>query len=145
MSDVELESEVDFDENEPLLDEHEDEESHAAAADPNARSDDTDVPDEPLPSRPRIKAKRWQVKTPRNIVLMAATMKFCLVSSGMLILIPLFRLIEDAMCHVYYEDDSADIIEEMKCKVDGVQTKLSSTLGWLGLVNSLMSRSPCRC
>ncbi|POR36762.1 Uncharacterized protein TPAR_03056 [Tolypocladium paradoxum] len=115
MSDVELTPE-----DAPLLDEHERQ-------------------DEPLPTRPRIRAKPWQAKTPGTIVVLAATMKFCITSSGMLMLIPVYRLIEDAVCHAVFEDDSPDIIDEMKCKRDEVQSRLAFLLGWFGLFNSIMT------
>ena len=121
MSDLELDTEPPSEEDAPLLD------------------DDYERPDEPLPTRPRIKAKRWQAKTPGTIVLLAATLKFCITSSGMLMLIPLYRLIEDAVCHAWYEDDGPDIIDEMKCKGDEVQSRLAFLLGWVGLVNAIMS------
>ncbi|KAJ6438337.1 siderophore iron transporter mirB [Purpureocillium lavendulum] len=120
MSDLELDTEPPSEEDAPLLDDYE-------------------RADEPLPARPRIRAKRWQVKTPGAIVLLAATLKFCITSSGMLMLIPLYRLIEDAVCHAWYEDDGPDIIEEMKCKGDEVQSRLAFMLGWFGLFNSIMT------
>jgi hypothetical protein len=41
-------------------------------------------------------------------------------------LLPLGRLIEDAVCRKYY--DSPDPVDEKLCKVDEVQTELA----WLG-------------
>lgn len=72
---------------------------------------------------------------------MAAVAKFAIVTSGLMMMMPLYRLIEDAICHVHYEDDSADLIEEMKCKVDEVQTPLAFMLGWFGLLHAVMSES----
>ncbi|KND93588.1 hypothetical protein TOPH_01530, partial [Tolypocladium ophioglossoides CBS 100239] len=116
MSDIEL----DAPEDAPMLDEHQRQ-------------------DEPLPSRPRIRAKPWQAKTPGTIVFLAATMKFCITSSGMLMLIAVYRLIEDAVCHAFYEDASPGFIEEMRCKGDEVQSRLAFLLGWFGLFNSIMT------
>ena len=138
-SDVELESEMDFDENAPLLsggssdDESQIERQHRQA--PPA----VEQPDAPLPTQPSIKAARWQAKTPKTIVLLAATLKFCIVCCGMLMLIPIYRLLEDALCHNFYDDDSPGIIDEMKCKVDEVQANLAVLLGWLGLAQSITS------
>ncbi|KAK2593713.1 hypothetical protein QQS21_008578 [Conoideocrella luteorostrata] len=136
MSDVELESEMGFDEDAPFL--NDDEREHTdAGIDTEARPHEE--PDEPLPTRPRIKAASWQAKTPRTIVIMVAVMEFCITSSGMLLLIPVYRLIEDALCHVHYNDDSSDIIDEMKCKVDEVQSQLAYLIGWCSLTSSLMT------
>ena len=118
MSDVEL----DLSENAPLL-------------------DAGDRADAPISSRPRIKAARWQAKSPGTIVMLLALIKFNIVCTGMMMLIPVYRLIEDALCHVYLEDDSLDLIEEMKCKVDPVQSRLAFLLGWIGLLNSVISMS----
>ncbi|KAI9149369.1 MFS efflux pump atnC [Paramyrothecium foliicola] len=93
--------------------------------------------DEPISSRPRFIALRWQARSPRTIIFLLALIKFSVVCNGMLLLLPVYRLIEDSLCHVYYEDDSLDIIPEMKCKVDAVQSQLTFLMGWLGLLNSL--------
>lgn len=90
--------------------------------------------------RPRLlRAARWQVRSPRMIILLVAFSKFCIVCSGMLLLVPLFRLIEDAICHGYFEDTTPDLLDEMKCKADGVQARLATFLGWSGLVGSIVS------
>ncbi|RFU76785.1 hypothetical protein TARUN_5456 [Trichoderma arundinaceum] len=90
-------------------------------------------------SPPTIKASRWQVKTTKSIVRTLAFLEFTIIGSGMLLLIPLYRLIEDSVCHVYYKDDSLDMIDEMKCKTDEVQARMAYLLGWLGLFHSIMS------
>ncbi|UKZ72911.1 hypothetical protein TrVFT333_000548 [Trichoderma virens FT-333] len=99
---------------------------------------------EPIPGDdeavPRVlKAARWQVKTPKAAVRMFAFLEFMIVFSGMLLMMPVYRLIEDTVCHVSYGDDSLDIIDEMKCKTDDVQARMAYLLGWLGLFNSIMS------
>lgn len=101
-----------------------------------------DHPDQPISHKGvRLNPSRWQVGTPGTVVLLVATAKFSVVASGMMILMPVYRLIEDALCHAYYEDNSPDIIDEMKCKVDDVQTRLSTIMGWLSLISNLMSTS----
>lgn len=106
-------------------------------------------PDEPIPATRsmRIRASRWQAKSPGMIILLVAVIKFCIVVSGMMIMLPVYRLIEDAICHVHYEDDSLDMIEEMKCKVDEVQSRLAVLLGWLGTSSSIIGEiyphNPC--
>lgn len=88
---------------------------------------------------PIINAARWQVKTRASIVRTIAVVQCAIIGTGMLLLIPLYRLIEDSVCHVYYGDDSLDMIEEMKCKTDEVQAQMAYLLGWLGLFHSIMS------
>jgi MFS transporter, PCFT/HCP family, solute carrier family 46 (folate transporter), member 1 len=100
--------------------------------------------DDPPPNQSRTarsftSPRSWQVKSPSSIVLMAAIAKFVIVASGLMMMMPLYRLIEDAICHVHYEDDSVDLIEEMKCKVDDVQKPLAYLLGWLGLIGAITS------
>ncbi|KAH6611284.1 hypothetical protein Trco_001304 [Trichoderma cornu-damae] len=90
-------------------------------------------------SPPTIKAAPWQVKSTKAIVRTLVLLEFVIVGSGMLLLIPLYRLIEDSVCHVSYADDSLDMIDEMKCKTDDVQARMAYLLGWLGLFNSIMS------
>lgn len=98
--------------------------------------------DEPIPAKPRFRASRWQAKSPGTIVLLVSLLKFAVTCSGMMMLIPIYRLIEDSLCHVYYEDDSPDLIEEMKCKVDEVQSELAILIGWFNLVTAVMSTIP---
>src|SRR5687767_10506324 len=90
-------------------------------------------------SIPESPASRWQARHPATIVLLIALIKFGVTLSGMMIIIPIYRLIEDALCHVYYQDDTSGIIEELQCKVDEVQSNLAFLIGWLGLVTSIMS------
>jgi hypothetical protein len=99
---------------------------------------DTDQASEP--ARPRkFGSSRWLVHSPRRIVLLVTIVKFCIVCSGMMMLLPLYRLLEDAMCHIYYKDDTDGLIDEMKCKEDEVQARLAYLLGWSGLANSVTS------
>ncbi|KAK0383522.1 hypothetical protein NLU13_9433 [Sarocladium strictum] len=97
-------------------------------------------PEQPISHRGvRLNPSRWQAGSPGTVVLLVATAKFAVVASGMMILMPIYRLIEDALCHTYYQDNSLDIIDEMKCKVDHVQTRLSTLMGWITLINNLMT------
>lgn len=88
---------------------------------------------------PIINAARWQVKTRSSVVRTIAVVQCAIIGTGMLLLIPLYRLIEDSVCHVYYGDNSLDMIDEMKCKTDEVQAQMAYLLGWLGLFHSIMS------
>ncbi|ATY61194.1 Major facilitator superfamily transporter [Cordyceps militaris] len=110
-------------------------EAEAAAADAAS-------PDDPWPTRRRRQrrpAAWWQVRSPRSIVLVVALSKFCIVCSGMMLLVPLFRLVEDAICHGVLAHTSPDVLDERRCKDDGVQARLATFLGWSGLVGSLVT------
>lgn len=82
---------------------------------------------------------RWQAHSPKQIVLLISTIKFFIVLSGTCLLIPLYRIIEDMLCHVHFQDDSDDIIDEMKCKTDEVQASLAYMTGWFGLLGAVVS------
>jgi hypothetical protein len=101
------------------------------------------TPDSAVPEQRTIfiKAASWQVKTPGSVVLLIAATKFFVILSAMIMVIPIYRLIEDALCHVYYKDDSNEMIEEMKCKVDEVQANLALLMGWLAVVGAVISES----
>lgn len=86
--------------------------------------------------------RRWGVRTPRRIVILVAVIKFLIVLSAMLLLVPYARLLEDAFCHAYYKDTSSEIIEEMKCKVDEIQSRMGFFFGWSGLVSSMLGTEP---
>ncbi|EGX94798.1 Major facilitator superfamily transporter [Cordyceps militaris CM01] len=107
-----------------------------------AAAADAASPDDPWPTRRRRQRRRaawWQVRSPRSIVLVVALSKFCIVCSGMMLLVPLFRLVEDAICHGVLADTSPDVLDERRCKDDGVQARLATFLGWSGLVGSLVT------
>lgn len=117
---------------------------------PNAREDapllgghereqESTTSDDEAAAPPIINAARWQVKSRKSIVRTIAVVQCAIIGTGMLLLIPLYRLIEDSVCHVYYGDDSLDMIDEMKCKTDEVQAQMAYLLGWLGLFHSIMS------
>ena len=90
---------------------------------------------EPVPS---YRFSRWGVHSPKRIVILVSVIKFVVVLSGMLLMLPTARLIEDMFCHIHYKDASTDIIDEMKCKVDEVQSQLGYLFGWTGLITSLV-------
>lgn len=99
------------------------------------------------PSRPFAGAKRpgrWafaahlQAQNPKTIVLLLALLMFTMVTSGMLIMMPIFRLVEDTVCHRYYKKDPSEKIDERLCKVDGVQSELAYLGGWAALFHSVV-------
>ncbi|KAM0240581.1 hypothetical protein ACHAPO_002482 [Fusarium lateritium] len=123
--DVELESHLDA----PLLD------LDPLEDDADNRNNTFHPRSEPVPS---YQSSRWVVRSPKQIVILVSFIKFAVVLSGMLLMLPTARLIEDMFCHIHYNDTSADIIDEMKCKVDEVQSQLGYLYGWNGLVTSLI-------
>lgn len=107
-----------------------------------------DHPDEPIPesSGPAsssaattlLKPRRpWQTSNPKNVIILLSVIKFVIVLSGMMMLMPMYRLLEDAFCHAHFGDDSDGLMDEMKCKVEEVQSGLAFLMGWFGLLNSL--------
>ena len=106
-----------------------------------------DHPDEPLPesvsedtTNPRrLRPRRsWQTSDPKTVIVLLAVAKFVIVLSGMLMMMPMYRLLEDAFCHAHFGDDSPGLMDEMKCKVGEVQSGLAFLMGWFGLLNSIM-------
>ncbi|KAJ4288827.1 hypothetical protein N0V88_007154 [Collariella sp. IMI 366227] len=75
---------------------------------------------------------RFQAQKHSSIVLLLAVLMFAVVTSGMLILIPIFRLMEDAICHAYYKKGMFEPIDERLCKVEGVQKELAYLGALLG-------------
>ncbi|KAH6845774.1 major facilitator superfamily domain-containing protein [Chaetomium sp. MPI-CAGE-AT-0009] len=78
-------------------------------------------------------AARFQARKRKTVVALLAVLMFSITTSGMLFLIPIFRLMEDAVCHVHYDKPRSEPIEERLCKVDGVQKELAF-LGGIGAV-----------
>lgn len=108
-----------------------------------------DHPDEPIPeplssSQPRpLRPRRpWQTSNPKTVIILLSVVKFVIVLSGMLMLMPMYRLLEDAFCHAHFQDDSPGLMDEMKCKVEEVQSGLAFLMGWFGLLNSLLRKRP---
>ena len=75
---------------------------------------------------PRWSIAKYQVSSPNAVVGLVSLIIFCMALSGTMSLIPLGRLIEDAICRRYYR--SSEPVDEKLCKVDEVQTELA----WLG-------------
>jgi hypothetical protein len=109
--------------------------------------DSFDTPDE-TPSEPdtghhqnhgrRGFLARFQAKKRKTIIALLAVLMFIMVTSGMLILIPIFRLMEDAICHIHYGKPRSEPIEERLCKVDGVQKELAYLGGISAMINSIV-------
>ncbi|KAG7139286.1 MFS efflux pump atnC like protein [Verticillium longisporum] len=95
------------------------------------------VPWQRLGSRHAFDA--FRPTTPFAIVVLLACLKATLFSSGILFLTPLFRLVEDAICHVHYQKDLAEPIEEKECKVDEIQSQLAYLLGTGAVIGALVT------
>ena len=63
---------------------------------------------------------------------------FTLVVSGMMIMMPVFRIIEDAVCRAHYATPPGETVDERLCKVDEVKSRLAYLGGWAALVNSVV-------
>ena len=83
-------------------------------------------------------AARFQAQRRTSIIALLAVLMFAITTSGMLILIPIFRLVEDAICHVHYGKPLAEPIEERMCKVEGVQKELALLGGISAMLNSVV-------
>ncbi|KAK4447310.1 general substrate transporter [Podospora aff. communis PSN243] len=81
---------------------------------------------------------QFQARKPKTIVLLLAILLFTVTTSGMLIIVPIFRLIEDAVCHSYYKKDHSEKIDERLCKVDEVQGLLAYLGGWAAMLNTVI-------
>lgn len=108
-----------------------------AAGEPEIPADSDDEAGTRPPPRRSI-TSRFQAQRPSTIVVLLAILMFTLATSGLMILVPMFRLLEDAICHAYYEKDRAEPIEERLCKVGGVQKELAFFGGWAAMINSLV-------
>ncbi|KAK6218958.1 major facilitator superfamily transporter [Colletotrichum tabaci] len=81
----------------------------------------------------------FRVRSPRAIILLLALLKFALTWKGMLLMMPLMRLIEDDICHKHYGRDPSELIPEMECKVDEVQKDLAWLGGWESLIGAVVN------
>jgi len=77
---------------------------------------------------------KWQPPT-RTILPLLSLLLFLVVTSGLLILAPIFRLIEDKACHIHYRLPPSEPIDERLCKIDEVQ----GPLAYLGGLSVLLA------
>lgn len=120
--------------------------NHHFEAQPLLADDERDSEDFTLPSGDQAAVPRqgWafaaklQARNHKTIVLLLAIVLFVVATSGMMILVPIFRLIEDAACHDYYKKDLSERIDERLCKVDEVQSRLAYLGGWAAMLSSFV-------
>jgi len=103
----------------------------------HAAADESDPKPDPQIT---IKARKWQTRSPWTIVFLAAVCKFVITLSGMMFLLPFFRILEDGFCHRYYNDKSSDFLDEKECKNKEIQKQLAYFVGWFGLVNAVFGK-----
>ena len=91
-------------------------------------------------SKPRRRGfiARIQAQKRNTIVALLTLLMFIVTTSGMLILVPIFRLVEDAVCHLHYDKAKSEPIEERLCKVDPVQKELAFLGGIAAMVNTVV-------
>lgn len=77
---------------------------------------------------------------PRRTVALMSLMILCLSCAGSLCRVPQTRLLEDVLCHRFYQDIYAggDAIDERLCKVDRVQSQLAYILGASSMIDAII-------
>jgi hypothetical protein len=126
-------------------------EAEPLLADEERDSVDIDLPERETPPTPEQQPgfrhkkhrrhglfSRLQPQKRTPVVVLLAVLMFTLTTSGMLMLIPIFRLMEDAICHVHYGKSRWEPIEERLCKVDGVQKELAYLGGIAAMISSVV-------
>ncbi len=83
-------------------------------------------------------AARFQAQRRTTVVVLLAVVMFGVTTSGMLILLPMFRLVEDAICHLHYGKPLSEPIGERLCKIDEVQKQLAYLGGLSAMINSVV-------
>ncbi|ROT39018.1 MFS general substrate transporter [Sodiomyces alkalinus F11] len=80
-----------------------------------------------------------QPQSPRAVIFTLSFLKFVILGSGLLVMMPMFRLLEDAFCHQHYGKDLAEPIPEKECKVDEVQSRLAYLGGIAAVIASVVT------
>jgi hypothetical protein len=86
----------------------------------------------------RIFTSRIQARKTSTIVTLLALLMFAVTTSAMMYIIPMFRLMEDAVCHVHYGKELSEPIEERLCKIDDVQKYFAYLGGWSSMISSVV-------
>ena len=92
-------------------------------------------PDQPLTSKDvsrDFKARWYQASSPGLVVTLLATIMFILVMTALVCIMPMVRLVEDAMCRRYY--NTTEPVDERDCKVTEIQAKMA----WLGAISGVL-------
>ena len=84
------------------------------------------------------KRRPWRVTSPRGVLVLATALKFAMTLSGMMVMLPFLRVLEDVFCHRHFGDTSPGFIDEKECKVPEVQNNLAFLMGWLMLVTGVV-------
>jgi len=86
-----------------------------------------------------FKAQWYQARSPGLIVSLLAAIMFILVTTALVCLMPLVRLVEDAMCRRYY--NTTEPVDESDCKVTEIQAKMA----WLGAISGVLDAVVGKC
>jgi MFS transporter, PCFT/HCP family, solute carrier family 46 (folate transporter), member 1 len=108
------------------------------AADPNMPTEASPLLEERREtSRPSSRAP-FQARTPRSIVLLLSLNILCLATGGSLLIVPVTRILEDILCHGYYDGlhGQDDSIDERLCKIDAIQSELAYLNGILSMIEA---------
>lgn len=107
---------------------------------PSVPGDDGDAtaPSATTSAGPRIPGAAWyQAQRPGSVLALTAVLLFFMLFATTLVLVPMLRLLEDAICQQYYRREGGlggrGGTDERLCKVDAVQAELA----WLGGVGSV--------
>lgn len=82
---------------------------------------------------------RFQARRPRTVVYLLSLLLFTIITSAILVLMPILRLIEDMACHTFYGKPPSEPIDEHLCKVDEVQGPLAYFGGISALLGAIVS------
>jgi MFS transporter, PCFT/HCP family, solute carrier family 46 (folate transporter), member 1 len=80
---------------------------------------------------------RCRPKSPRKTVVLITFLKFYILTIALMLLLPMYRLIEDMVCREYFEKD---LVDEEECKVDAVQRKLAYVTALSALIGGVVSK-----
>ncbi|KAM7210330.1 general substrate transporter [Rhypophila decipiens] len=127
----------------PLLNEEEEEirQRHHQSPDSHIHDEESKLPRRPYQSprsgvlgRISTLLHRFQARKPNTIILLLSAAMFVFTASSMMVMVPMFRLMEDAICRGHFNVKPGEEIEEGKCKGDEVQSELA----WLGGVGTML-------
>ncbi|KAK0712462.1 major facilitator superfamily domain-containing protein [Lasiosphaeria miniovina] len=115
-------------------------------SDPAPADEDSD---DPTPASPSSRAstagsgpdpgwRRFRAQKPRSIVALLTVVLFGVTLSGFLVVVPVFRLLEDAICHAHYGVPPDADVDEERCKVGPVQMQLARLSGWGALLSAVV-------
>lgn len=76
---------------------------------------------------------RLRIEKPIHTIIVLPCIKGVGIMSALMIMVSMFRLIEDAFCHEHFDKPFSEPIPEKECKGEAVQARLAF-LGGIGMV-----------